>query len=466
MDDLQAEGLARPLLQPGEAGAHVAGPLRNMLLESRQRWRDLVALAADLAYETDAAGRFTFVMPDPALGWSAASLLDRPALALLGDAARAGDPFAPPAPMRGQRVWLRRGDGGMACMLMSAAPLLDRHGRVIGARGIGTDVTERDGQDARVAAALRRGEVIDHILWRMRQEVMAPRMMRAALEAMINALGAEGAAVLSLRSGVPVLLHEAGAGADAALEAAGALLAEADPRGDALADADGERPMLVAACRTRFGDLAGITLWRAPGARAWDQDDENVATSAASVVRVVLEHEAIQHEMASQARTDPLTGLLNRRAFLEELPRHIDRLERDRMPGTMLFADLDNFKMVNDRLGHDVGDQMLRAAADLLRSTFRPTDLVARLGGDEFAMWLNGADHMTAAERAERLRVEAPRVFVELTGGGGTQGFSIGIATRQTGEEIESVMRRADLAMYEVKRSGRGHWRVSHEEGS
>jgi diguanylate cyclase (GGDEF)-like protein len=466
MDDLQAEDLTRP----GTVG-RIAGPLRSVLLESRQRWRDLAALAADLAFETDANGCFTFVMPDPALGWSAAALLDRPAAVLLADGAGAGarNPFVPSGPMRGQRVWLRRRDGAIACVLLSAAPLLDRHGRVIGARGIGTDVTEQDGRDAQIAAALRRGEVIDHILWRIRQEVMAPRMMRAALEAMTRALGAEGAAVISLIGEAPALLHETGTGIADILTAAAALLRAADPHGAALTSAPddpGDRPVLVSACRTRFGDQAGIVLWRAHGARAWDPDDQHLAASAASIVRVVLEHEAIQREMASQARTDPLTGLLNRRAFLEELPRHIDRLERDDMPGTLMFADLDNFKPVNDRLGHDVGDQMLRSAADLLRTTFRPTDLVARLGGDEFAIWLNGADHMTAAERAERLRVEAPRLFAELTGGVGTVGFSIGIATRRpgVGEEIDGLMRRADLAMYEVKRSGRGHWRVSHTE--
>lgn len=463
MDDLQAERLVRP-----DPAGRIAGPLRNVLLESRQRWRDLVALAADLAFETDVDGCFTFVMPDPALGWSVAALLEQPAALLLADCAGAdaADPFAPPGPVRGQRVWMRRGDGGVACILLSAAPLLDQDGRVVGARGIGTDVTEQDGRDAQIAAALRRGEVIDHILWRMRQEVMAPRMMRAALEALTNALGAEGAAVLNVIAASPALLHEAGTGAVDVLAAAGALLQAADPHGKALTNAHGDRPVLVSACRTRFGDQAGIALWRAHGARAWDPDDQHLAASAASIVRVVLEHEAIQREMASQARTDPLTGLLNRRAFLEELPRHIDRLERDDLPGTLMFADLDNFKPVNDRLGHGVGDQMLRSAADLLRTTFRPTDLVARLGGDEFAIWLNGADHMTAAERAERLRVEAPRIFAELTGGVGAVGFSIGIATRRPGigEAIDELMRRADLAMYEVKRSGRGHWRVSHPE--
>ncbi|MGH7211289.1 MAG: diguanylate cyclase domain-containing protein, partial [Acetobacteraceae bacterium] len=78
------------------------------------------------------------------------------------------------------------------------------------------------------------------------------------------------------------------------------------------------------------------------------------------------------------------------------------------------------------------------------------------------------ADHMTAAERAERLRVDGPRLFAELTDDASAVGFSIGIAPRRSGggEEIDAVMRRADLAMYEVKRSGRGHWRVSLEEAT
>jgi diguanylate cyclase (GGDEF)-like protein len=184
---------------------------------------------------------------------------------------------------------------------------------------------------------------------------------------------------------------------------------------------------------------------------------------------MVLEHEAIQREMAKQARTDPLTGLMNRRAFLEELTRHIDRLDREGAPGTLMFADLDNFKPLNDSLGHDAGDEALRQVARLLRDTVRPTDLVARLGGDEFAVWLNGADHLTTAERAERLRVEAPRVLDAVTGGKGPRlGMSIGIATRPAGsaEEINSLMRRADQVMYEVKRNGRGHWRVWHGEAS
>ena len=110
---------------------------------------------------------------------------------------------------------------------------------------------------------------------------------------------------------------------------------------------------------------------------------------------------------------------------------------------------------------------MLVRTANILRSTVRPSDLVARLGGDEFALWLNGADHMTAAERAEYLCTEVPNALREIARDGGpTPTMSIGIATREAGSEepIDCLLRRADHAMYEVKRAGRGHWHVATEE--
>ena len=452
------------------AADHAGDPLRGALLDSRQRWHDLVCMAADFAFETDEFGRFVFVTPDPALGWPAAMLLGKPAELLLADPrGLAGfSPFRPTAAMRRRRAWLRQADGAMACLSFAAAPLLDLEGRIVGARGVGIDVTEQDGHDAQVAAALRRGEVVDHILWCMRQEVLAPRMMQAVLDGLVSALGAEGASVVDIIGGGagPMLLHRAGTGAEAVIQTA-ALLLRADAGIPAQASARDGRQVLACTCQTRFGEHAGLVLWRRSGARAWDGEDHGLATAAAAIVRVVLEHEAIQREMARLARTDPLTGLMNRRAFLEELTRHIDRLDREELPGTLMFMDLDNFKPLNDRLGHEAGDIALCAVASLLRDAFRPTDLVARLGGDEFAIWLNGADHMTAAERAEALRIDGPRKLAEVTGHDAPAlTMSIGIATRLAcgAEDIEALMRRADAAMYEVKRGGRGHWLVARNE--
>jgi diguanylate cyclase (GGDEF)-like protein len=451
-------------------GARAAQILPQALLDSRHRWRDLATLGADIAYETDAFGRIVFLAPDPALGWPLATLIGQPAELLLstGTATNNFNPFRVTALVRRRRTWLKRADGSSALVVISAAPVFDTEQRIVGSRGTGIDTTEFDVHSGHVAAALRRGEILDHILWRMGQEVHAARMMQAVLDALVNALGAEGAAVINATASDGVaLLHRAGGGAEEVLPAAILLLSTATGPTDVVAK-DG-RPILAAVCLTRFGDRAGIALWRSPGLRGWDQDDKLLIESAASLIRMVLEHEKIQQEMALQARSDPLTGLLNRRAFLEELERHVDRLDREDAPGTLLFADLDYFKPVNDRLGHDVGDQVLLRTAALLRNTVRPTDLIARLGGDEFALWLNGADHMTAAERADHLCQTVPCELREIIGedGPGT-GISIGIATREVGshEPIDNLMRRADMAMYEVKRAGRGHWRVATMEAT
>ncbi len=441
--------------------------LRGALLDSRQRWRDLVTLAADLAFETDADGKFVFVAPDPALGWPAATLLGQDAAQLLAepDAQGCFNPFRPSAPTSRRRAWLKRPDGSTACVSFAAAPLLDAAGRVIGARGVGQDVTEAERREAEVASVLRRGQVIDHILARMHAEVLAPRMMQAALEPLAHATGSEAAAVVDvIGDGIlPSVLHAHGALPPAALAAAMTALAVATDDPCAAAASDG-RKLLACAAETRFGEQVGVVLCRAPGARAWDGDDRALLASAGVLIRTILEHESIQREMARQARTDPLTGLYNRRAFMDELARHIDRLEREHLPGALLFIDLDHFKALNDSCGHDAGDEALRRTAQLLRASTRPTDLIARFGGDEFAVWLDGADEFAAAERAENLREAGPAALAPLTDGRSAPvTLSIGVAARWAGqgEDVEAMLYRADQAMYMVKRGGRGHWRVA-----
>jgi diguanylate cyclase (GGDEF)-like protein len=394
---------------PQGAGRGATDAVHDALMESRQRWRDLVTVASDLVFETDARGRFVFIAPDNVLGWPAATLIGQPSELLLADIGMPApaNPFRPLAPVRRRRAWLRRADGGSACFGFAAGPLLDAHGCIVGARGLGQDMTEDDLRETKIAAALRRAEVIDHILWRMRQEVLAPRMMQSALEALSGALGAEGAAVIDmLGDGVRAeVLHTAGTGLQEMLPTAMSLL-EAEDQQPAGGQSPEGRQVLACPSENRFGERIGLVVWRTPGSRAWDADEPLLAASATGIVRVILEHDSIQREMSRQARTDPLTGLFNRRAFLDEVARRIDRLDREGLPGTLIFLDLDNFKQLNDRRGHDVGDDALCVIAGLLRATVRPADLVARFGGDEFALWLDGADELAAAERAESMRLE------------------------------------------------------------
>ena len=445
--------------------------LQDALLESRERWRDFVALWADFAFETDRWGRLVFVHPDPALGWPASTLLGQPAALLLAenDGMAGFNPFRALTAVRRRRGWLRGPNGVPICLTFAVAPLLDAAGQPIGVRGIAQDITREEGQDAALAARLRRGEVVEHILTRMRQEVLAPRMMQAALQALTSAIGAEGSAVIDLT--LPAapepagVLHHCGALIPASVLRCGSAALASNAHDPIQLRTEDGLGVLGCGCQPRYGQQAGLLLWRGLDSRPWDSDDLVVASAAAGVIRMVLEHETIQREMSRQARTDPLTGLLNRRAFIEEILRRLDRLDHEALPGTLMFADLDNFKRLNDENGHETGDEALCAVATVLRATVRPADLVARFGGDEFALWLDAADDLTAAERAESLRINIPAVLADVAGRSDLGlGLSIGIATRWPGrdEPIEALLHRADQAMYEVKRGGRGRWRVSH----
>ncbi len=449
-------------------GATLPDALHHALLDSRQRWRDLATLSADIVFETDENGTLVFISPDPAIGWPSALLLGQPAECLLAEPASAGafNPFKPKTTVRRQRAWLRRPDGDAVCMSFAAAPLLHEDGRVAGARGIGQDITEQDGMDATVAAALRRGEVIDRILRRMRKEVLAPRMMQSALDAIIQALGAEGCVVVDLLADGSKLglLHERGQGAETLLPTVTRLLETVVDDPGTTTDPEG-RPVLACPSRTRFGGQAGLALWRAPGGRDWDHEERVLAASATTIVRVILEHESIQRELGRQARTDSLTGLVNRRAFFDEMTRRVERLERDEQPGTLMLVDIDGFKTLNERHGLDAGDEALCMLANLLRVTVRPGDLVARFGADDFALWLDGADDLTTAERAEALRLAGPKALARPGDPADLNTtLSIAIATRWPGhgEDVDGVTQRAEQAMMEVKQGGGGGWRVSH----
>ena len=166
-------------------------------------------------------------------------------------------------------------------------------------------------------------------------------------------------------------------------------------------------------------------------------------------VRLIAEHRR-------EARTDELTGLANRRAFNERLERSLDRRPADGRLA-LLVLDLDDFKAVNDSLGHHYGDELLRLAAPRLQQAVRGEDMVARIGGDEFGVLLADADGPLAARVAERLRAGFRRPY-RLGSRSLVIAPSIGIAlVPDDGREPVELLQHADLAMYEAKATRSGH---------
>ncbi len=158
------------------------------------------------------------------------------------------------------------------------------------------------------------------------------------------------------------------------------------------------------------------------------------------------------------AREDFLTGTANRRHFLEMAEAEISRATRYRRPLTVAYVDLDNFKDVNDRLGHDVGDEVLRTVADAMKDRLRITDVIGRLGGDEFAVCLPETSAEAATTVLEDVRRQVterlPERCREVT-------VSIGAVTfASPPDHVEELLRLADDALYEAKREGKNRLRL------
>ncbi|MDO9138999.1 MAG: diguanylate cyclase [Methylobacter sp.] len=171
----------------------------------------------------------------------------------------------------------------------------------------------------------------------------------------------------------------------------------------------------------------------------------------------ISERKALEAQLQQLASTDPLTGLFNRRVFLEQLEQ--ERAKVARLPNysaVLLMLDLDFFKRVNDVYGHGTGDEVLKGFADIARSSSRAIDVPARLGGEEFAILLSGADQNDALIMAERLRAQVEAMRIEHEAGPVQITVSIGgTYVSFNDQSSEAVLHRADAALYEAKDKGR-----------
>jgi diguanylate cyclase (GGDEF)-like protein len=164
-----------------------------------------------------------------------------------------------------------------------------------------------------------------------------------------------------------------------------------------------------------------------------------------------VEHGEQLSQLEAMARTEELTGLPNRRAWEETLPRELARARRNGRPLCVVLLDLDHFKLYNDSHGHLAGDALLRSAAKAWRVALRTSDFIARFGGDEFAALLPDCSLEQAATLVERLRAASPAGHT----------CSAGVAQWDPEESAAALLRRADVALYEAKDAGRDRVRIS-----
>lgn len=202
--------------------------------------------------------------------------------------------------------------------------------------------------------------------------------------------------------------------------------------------------------------LGMLALTRPPG-DPLSEAEIRLLDAIADQAALAIRHAQLFEELRELSTHDELTGLANRRLLTSQVEREVDRARRFNQPFSVLAIDIDHFKLLNDRCGHPVGDQALRAVAEVLRTQVRKVDTVARSGGEEFVIVLPKTDVSEAGQAAEKLRQAIART--PMPGGAGQpEGrltISVGVAELAGADDGSTLLARADEALYQAKQAGR-----------
>ena len=330
----------------------------------------------------------------------------------------------------------------------------------------GRSIVRTLGALARAAHGIARGRYSERVPVRGRDEFAllggAFNDMAAQLEARVSELDAERRRLadavsrfgkaLAATHDVDQLLRVI---AETAVEATGAAGARLSVEGGATVErgdlaSPGERLELELAAGSET--LGRLVIVGGP----FGEEQHATAASLASHAAIALDNACLHRLVERQALVDGLTGVANRRRCEDALHAEVSRAERFGSPLSLVLADLDDFKAVNDAHGHAAGDDVLRAFAEVLRETVRESDVAGRWGGEEFMLLLPGADGDGAAQLAERIRLAlAARTIVNGDGAPFRVTCSFGVAEHRAGTDPVALFASADRALYRAKRDGK-----------
>ncbi len=186
-----------------------------------------------------------------------------------------------------------------------------------------------------------------------------------------------------------------------------------------------------------------------------EQLEEKVRKRTQSLERANTELTSLNSQLKELASTDHLTGIANRRQFHEAGERELQRLKHDRGKAALIALDLDYFKSINDQYGHEAGDNVLRQMLPPVKNNIRPSDLFARVGGEEFLIFLTGVKEATAVSIAERIREQIAATDMDVPSGTIRVTASLGVVQWDQICNLRTLINRADIALYQAKRSGR-----------
>ena len=343
-------------------------------------------------------------------------------------------------------------------------PLTDSKGEVTGGLSVALDVSDRSQMERDLGTRAAGVDAVTNATRALARSVDPTAARVAVCEGARRVAGAPVAALFEPGPGGETLVPKACVGADMdGLELplsgeGGATLAYTRAEevfvalGDGEAEADREFMRRAQARAVLWHPVVRDRAAIGVLAIAWREEFAGVSLRLSTMIDLLGAEAAVAigradllGQLEHLARTDGLTGLPNRRHWEQQLPRELARAWRDQQPICVAMLDLDYFKDYNDRRGHQAGDKLLREAAVAWRAALRPYDILARYGGEEFSVILPGCDLEDAVVLVERLRACTPE----------GESCSAGIAEWDGEEQPETLVGRADAALYRAKRAGR-----------
>jgi diguanylate cyclase (GGDEF)-like protein/PAS domain S-box-containing protein len=455
-------GTGRAVAGPGGRARRFVGAISDIsdrkaveeqLRESETHFRRLVETSNDLIWEIDADRRWTYLSPRAArqlLGRESESLVGRPVTETQSEEERARTNEMLDRVLAGEMVTRFQtmhldSLGARIALSFNATPVRDVHGRVRGATGTATDISERLAREAQLADALAEQELIFEA---------ASEGIVFEKDGLVRKCNGMFASMLGYAPG----------------DLVGQLTSVwfADP-------SEYERTALAAERRIRTGQVYerelrvrrknGEVFWC--GLRGQGVRPGSLEEGAIWVYSDISERKASEERIRHLAHHDALTGLPNRRLLEDRLTRALMQARRGQTYAAVMLIDLDGFKAVNDGYGHRTGDRVLAAVGQRLRRCVRETDTVARVGGDEFVVVLT---EQRTPENAATIAEKIITTVAETVTVGEAQfaiGASIGISVYpRDGLTPEDLLKHADTAMYRVKEAGKNRFQFYRSEGA
>ncbi len=432
--------------------------LQEVLTDSRDRFRDLVELTTDLAWETRADGTFSYIAGSKVLGYKPEDLLGKKARDfIIRQPLEVVNYFESEDGYDKKETSMRRADGGVAKVQISARPLLTKSGELRGVRGICRDITEYAQRQAELARVQRRDRLVAQFVRSLRDAQEARSALQTAATEISTSLEAAGCRIYTVDpQGEFVLAAESGAAPPEVVNNYNRKLKQA---GRTLQQEISASSIVMAATTVHGPDLTGVIwVWRPTDkGEPWHEVDQTLLMEVADHLGIAISQFDYQEQLRVLSECDGLTRLLNRRTFMEHLAQRTYHPARN---SVLFYIDLDNFKAVNDTHGHQRGDAAIKRVAEILQSCARKDDLAGRLGGDEFVLWMDGLSKSEAETMAARL-VAIGKELQDLSAGLETPlGVSVGVALQPTGKSLHAaaLLEMADKAMYQAKHAGKSRW--------